>query len=110
MGQNFMRDAQALADITAAARLSPGAPVLEVGPGTGALTRHLLAAGAAVTAVEKDYGLHDRLAEEFAEVGAGWLVVVGGWVVGMGVDGWMGGIQCWGRGGGRVGRAVEEKS
>lgn len=36
--------------------------------GTGNLTRHLLAAGALVTAVEKDYALSDRLTDEFAEV------------------------------------------
>ena len=34
--------------------LSPGAQVLEVGPGTGIVTRHLLSAGARVVAVEPD--------------------------------------------------------
>jgi len=61
-----MVDAVVLKAITKAAKLSAGDPVLEVGPGTGALTRHLLAKGANVTAVEKDYGLYDRLAAEFA--------------------------------------------
>lgn len=39
--------------------------------GTGNLTRHLLAAGALVTAVEKDEALSAQLAKEFAEVRQG---------------------------------------
>jgi len=39
--------------------LAPGAQVFEVGPGTGLATRHLIAAGADVTAVEPD----ERLAK-----------------------------------------------
>lgn len=63
-----------LEGIVSAASLSPGDAVLEVGPGTGALTKHLLATGALITAVEKDYALHDRLAAEYAEVPALQLV------------------------------------
>ncbi len=37
-----------------AAELAPGDRVVEVGPGLGVLTRRLLAAGAAVVAVELD--------------------------------------------------------
>jgi SAM-dependent methyltransferase len=37
--------------------LAPGAQVLEVGPGTGIVTRHLLSAGAQVVAVEPDPSL-----------------------------------------------------
>jgi len=47
--------------------LYPGNPAC-LPAGTGNLTRHLLAAGALVTAVEKDYALSDQLAAEFAEV------------------------------------------
>ena len=65
-----MVDDSVLEAITAAAGLAPGDPVLEVGPGTGALTVRLLETGALVTAVEKDYGLHDRLAAEFAGAAA----------------------------------------
>jgi hypothetical protein len=36
--------------------------------GTGNLTRHLLSAGALVTAVEKDYALSAQLEENFAAV------------------------------------------
>jgi len=37
--------------------LAPGAQVLEIGPGTGIVTRHLLSAGARVVAVEPDPSL-----------------------------------------------------
>jgi 16S rRNA A1518/A1519 N6-dimethyltransferase RsmA/KsgA/DIM1 with predicted DNA glycosylase/AP lyase activity len=43
--------------------------VVEVGPGTGNLTRHLIATGAQIVAVEKDDTLVEKLREEFAEVG-----------------------------------------
>ncbi len=46
----------------ALAALEPGTPVLEVGPGRGALTDRLLAAGSPVLAVELDRGLADALA------------------------------------------------
>jgi SAM-dependent methyltransferase len=42
--------------------LGPDVHVLEVGPGTGLVTRHLLSAGASVTVVEPDPGLADFLA------------------------------------------------
>ena len=46
----------------------PGRTVLEIGPGTGNLTRHLLAAGSRVVAVEKDDALFSRLQEQFQGV------------------------------------------
>ncbi|MDT7934092.1 MAG: 16S rRNA (adenine(1518)-N(6)/adenine(1519)-N(6))-dimethyltransferase RsmA [Sphingomonadaceae bacterium] len=54
LGQHFLLDPNLLAKIVRAAALPPGAPVYEVGPGPGGLTRALLAAGHAVTAVERD--------------------------------------------------------
>lgn len=54
LGQNFLTDprvAEAMAD---AGKVVRGDLVLEVGPGTGMLTRVLLARGARVIAVEKD--------------------------------------------------------
>lgn len=54
LGQNFLVDRNILDAIVAAAELRPGARILEVGPGLGVVTEALLAAGAAVTAVEKD--------------------------------------------------------
>jgi len=53
--------------------------VLEIGPGTGALTDRLLGVAEAVTAVERDPDLVEFLREEFAdEVEAGRLTVIGG--------------------------------
>lgn len=57
LGQNFLVDDAALDAIAAAPGLGPGDGVLEIGPGTGNLTRRLLATGAAVTAIEKDDAL-----------------------------------------------------
>jgi 16S rRNA (adenine1518-N6/adenine1519-N6)-dimethyltransferase len=54
LGQHFLTDKGALEDIVRAAGISEGDPVLEIGPGRGALTGPLLAAGARVTAVETD--------------------------------------------------------
>lgn len=53
-GQNFLGDAHALEKIAAAAGLTKGQAVVELGPGLGHLTRALLATGAIVTAVERD--------------------------------------------------------
>ncbi len=53
-GQNFLHDGNHMARIMEAAALSPGDVVLEVGPGTGALTERLADAGARVVAVEID--------------------------------------------------------
>ncbi len=57
LGQNFLHDEGLLARIVAAAELSPGDAVLEIGPGLGALTRQLALAAGRVVAVELD----DRL-------------------------------------------------
>jgi 16S rRNA (adenine1518-N6/adenine1519-N6)-dimethyltransferase len=53
-GQHYLQDANLLAAIVRDAGVGAGDVVLEIGPGPGLLTRHLLAAGAAVRAVEID--------------------------------------------------------
>ncbi|MEW5722845.1 MAG: 16S rRNA (adenine(1518)-N(6)/adenine(1519)-N(6))-dimethyltransferase RsmA [Thermodesulfobacteriota bacterium] len=63
-GQNFLCEPGLARAMVKRAGIGPGDPVLEIGPGLGALTRLLLEAGAVVTAVEIDQGLHDYLAEE----------------------------------------------
>ncbi len=54
LGQNFLHDGNKMRAILEAAAIGPGQTVLEVGAGTGALTEHLLEAGAKVVAVEMD--------------------------------------------------------
>eukprot|EP00879_Flechtneria_rotunda_P011680 GHRR01012200.1.p1 GENE.GHRR01012200.1~~GHRR01012200.1.p1 ORF type:complete len:354 (+),score=130.94 GHRR01012200.1:86-1147(+) len=68
LGQNFCTDDNILADIVTAARVTPSDVVIEVGPGTGNLTRHLIATQAPVLAIEKDDTLIESLREEFKEV------------------------------------------
>lgn len=63
LGQNFLFDSQLLARIAAVPGELAGAEVLEVGPGPGGLTRALLAAGASVTAIERDRRCIPPLAE-----------------------------------------------
>lgn len=54
LGQNFLHDHNQLRRIVAAADVSEGDLVLEVGPGTGTLTETLVEAGAEVVSVELD--------------------------------------------------------
>jgi 16S rRNA (adenine1518-N6/adenine1519-N6)-dimethyltransferase len=77
LGQNFLMHRQTAARIVGAARLPESAHVLEIGPGTGMLTRELLLAGHRVTAVEADNALAPQLEEAFSEeIGEGKLRIV----------------------------------
>lgn len=76
LGQHFLMHPAIARRIAAAAGLSAGDTVLEVGPGKGMLTRALLVAGARVVAVETDAHLANRLAGSFAsEIADGSLVL-----------------------------------
>lgn len=66
LGQNFLTDPNIVLKIIRLAGLEGGEPVVEIGPGLGALTRPLLAAGHPVTAIELDRGLAAYLREELA--------------------------------------------
>jgi len=74
-------------DVVALAQLSPGAPVLEVGSGTGQATRLFLARGFAVTAVEAGPALAaatrrlgaDVRVGRFEELALDELAIAGGW-------------------------------
>lgn len=68
-GQNFLHDANQLRKILAAAEVSPGDLVLEVGPGTGTLSETVLEAGARLIAVEIDRDLGAILAQRLAVYG-----------------------------------------
>jgi 16S rRNA (adenine1518-N6/adenine1519-N6)-dimethyltransferase len=65
-GQNFMIDPNLLASVARDGGAGPGDLVLEVGPGPGLLTRHLLASGARVLAIEIDPRMR-RVAEQLIE-------------------------------------------
>ncbi len=56
-GQHFMVDERAMAALLEALGAIEASRVVEIGPGTGLLTRRLLARGARVLAVEIDHGL-----------------------------------------------------
>lgn len=75
-GQHFLIDRNALRAIVRDAELPPGATVLEVGPGPGLLTLHLLAAGHRVVAFEIDRGLAAICRERFGDRD-GFLLVEG---------------------------------
>lgn len=64
-GQNFLVDSTAVQKIIAAAEIKKGETVLEIGPGTGVLTRALVDAGAYVIAVEADKDLIPPLQKAF---------------------------------------------
>ena len=67
LGQNFLSDDTVLAGIVDAAGIPENAPVLEVGPGLGSLTRHLAETAGRVIAVELDKDLVPVLRKEFAD-------------------------------------------
>lgn len=65
LGQNFLINAGILEKIVAAAELDPNDAVLEVGPGTGNLTKLLSEKARRVIAVEKDHRIVDELKNKF---------------------------------------------
>lgn len=66
LGQNFLINPRIVEKIVEAAAVSAEDTVLEVGPGTGNLTRALAATGARVIAVEKDRRVIEDLQAEFS--------------------------------------------
>jgi 16S rRNA (adenine1518-N6/adenine1519-N6)-dimethyltransferase len=79
LSQNFLADGEVLEAIVAAAAVTPGRRVLEIGPGIGILTGALLAAGASLTAVEVDRSMVRYLGRRFAaEIADGRLRLVQG--------------------------------
>jgi 16S rRNA (adenine1518-N6/adenine1519-N6)-dimethyltransferase len=66
LGQNFLVDPGFQKRIVAALDLQPQDEVVEVGPGTGALTKHIAESGCRLIAVELDDDFSDALQREFA--------------------------------------------
>ena len=69
LGQNFMLDRGVLRFMVEKAELEPGDLVIEIGPGSGALTQYLLAQNVRVTCVELDRGLANYLKNTYASQG-----------------------------------------
>lgn len=74
LGQNFLHDPGALEKIVALAELQPEDTVLEIGPGTGALTRFLARAARKVIAVEVDDRLKPILDSELSQYPNVWVI------------------------------------
>ncbi len=66
LGQNFLHDPNILARIVESATLPPDATVLEVGPGTGALTQRLARVAQRVVAIDADERLRPLLEAQVA--------------------------------------------
>lgn len=69
LGQNFLVDGNLQRKIVEAVRPEPDDHVLEIGPGRGALTRHLVGRVRRLTLVELDRDLASALSEEFGRLG-----------------------------------------
>lgn len=77
LGQNFLMHARTAARIADAAHLTSTDTALEIGPGTGMLTKELLARAGKVIAVEADDALVRELREKFQkEIGEGKLELI----------------------------------
>jgi 16S rRNA (adenine1518-N6/adenine1519-N6)-dimethyltransferase len=67
-GQHWLRNEQVLDRIITAAKISPTDRILEIGPGTGILTRRLIPVASAVVAVEIDRDLCALLVKQLGNV------------------------------------------
>jgi len=65
LGQHFLTAHWAAVALATAARITPDTPVIEIGPGKGALTGELLKLSRHVIAVEKDPALVEKLHDKF---------------------------------------------
>lgn len=68
LGQNFMHDPNIIEKIVATADIMPEDTVVEIGPGTGALTAQLAQVARHVMAIELDDRLQPLLENRFADV------------------------------------------
>jgi len=67
LGQNFLVDPNIQRRIVEAVDPRPDDTIVEIGPGQGAITQHLVDAGARVVAIELDDRLADLLRNRFAD-------------------------------------------
>ena len=79
LGQNFLTSDVVPKWLTAAGEVATGDTVLEIGPGTGALTKILLQTGAKVIALEADARAVAILVEQFSgDIASGQLTLIHG--------------------------------
>src|SRR3989338_10833802 len=77
LGQNFLKSPGIFSKIIEASKIANTDTILEIGPGTGELTKRLLEKALRVLAVEKDTRLITPLKEKFVkEIKSGKLVLV----------------------------------
>jgi 16S rRNA (adenine1518-N6/adenine1519-N6)-dimethyltransferase len=67
LGQNFLVDSRVARKIVSTAEIGPDDTVLEIGPGRGALTKHLVGACRKLVAVELDTQLSAELRSRYLE-------------------------------------------
>jgi 16S rRNA (adenine1518-N6/adenine1519-N6)-dimethyltransferase len=67
LGQNFLTDPDMARRIVGYANITPADTVIEIGPGIGALTRHILNLSSNVIAIEIDRNLIPMLQQELGE-------------------------------------------
>jgi 16S rRNA (adenine1518-N6/adenine1519-N6)-dimethyltransferase len=89
LGQNFLIDQNLQRKIVAALEPQPGDIVIEIGPGRGALTRHIAPLVQRLIAIEKDDALAADLAREF--VHAANVTIVHGDALEVDTAAWSGG-------------------
>lgn len=68
LGQNFMHDPNTIEKIAVTAEIMPDDVVVEIGPGTGELTKRLAQSARHVMAIELDDRLEDMLANRFQDI------------------------------------------
>lgn len=67
LGQNFLIDGNIQRKIVQAALVANPSHIIEIGPGQGALTQHLLKENLPLTLIEKDHHLADELQKKHGE-------------------------------------------
>lgn len=67
LGQNFLMDNNVVDKIIRSAALEPGDSILEIGPGRGALTEHLVRQAGRLLLVEYDHALADSLSCSYGD-------------------------------------------
>ncbi|MFC1513425.1 16S rRNA (adenine(1518)-N(6)/adenine(1519)-N(6))-dimethyltransferase RsmA [candidate division KSB1 bacterium] len=66
-GQHLLHDTNIIRKFVSALDLTEGKPVIEIGPGSGALTKFLINEKADVSVIEIDEQFHDILEDEYSE-------------------------------------------